>query len=96
MSGSPGQCKQCYVGRYRETEMPYLCWIDRREVIVSKVPGFKCDICGDSYHSPEFIQHLHHLIDRGIVSDYRDRTNQRKVSRGGSESSQLFGRSAKS
>ena len=58
MSSSENQCKQCYVGRYRESDMPYLCWMDEREVMVPDVPGFQCDICGDSFYNPEFIQHL--------------------------------------
>lgn len=96
MSASVNQCKQCYVGRYRESDMPYLCWIDDREVVVPDVPGFQCDICGDSYHNPEFIQLLHRLIDRGAVSDKHDLSTHRQVSTGGKEGSQPIGRSAKS
>jgi len=90
------QCAQCYVGRYRESDMPYQCWIDDREVIVPNVPGFQCDMCGDSYPNPEFIQHLHRLINRGAVSDKHDLSNHRQVSTGGKEGSQPIGRSAKS
>ena len=96
MSSSAIKCSQCYVGRYREAEMPYLCWIDEHEVIVPDVPGYQCDVCGDSYHDPEFIQHLHRLIDRGAISDQNDRAALRQVSTGGQEGSQPIGRSAKS
>lgn len=96
MNSSANQCKQCYVGRYRESDMPYLCWIDKREVMVPDVPGFQCDICGDSFYNPEFIQHLHRLIDRGAVSDRHNLSTHRHVSTGGKEGSQPIGRSAKS
>ncbi len=96
MSMNSSHCSQCYVGRYRETGMPYLCWIDDLQVVVPDVPGFQCDVCGDSFHNPDFLQHLHHLIDRSTVSGHHNLAAQRQVATGSNESGQSIGRSAKS
>jgi YgiT-type zinc finger domain-containing protein len=90
------QCEQCFVGRYRKASMPYLCWVGDRKVVVPDTPGFQCDICGDSYHNPGFIRHLHRLIDRSAVSGRHNLAAQRSIARGGTEGGQPIGRSAKS
>lgn len=96
MSFNSNQCEQCFVGRYRQATMPYLCWVDDRKVVVPGAPGFQCDICGDSYYNPDFIQHLHRLIDRSAVSGRQSSTTQRSVATGSTEGGQPIRRSAKS
>lgn len=91
-----GQCTQCNVGRYRETDMPYLCSINKRKIVVPGVPGFLCDICGDSYYNPDYVEHLHRLINRSAVSGHQSTSAQRSVATGNPEGGQPIGRSAKS
>ena len=96
MSYTTNQCEQCYVGRYRQETMPYFCWVDDRKVIVPGAPGFQCDVCGDSYYNPDFIQYLHRLIDRSAVSSRHNSATQRSVATGSKKGGQPIGRSAKS
>ena len=96
MSMNASHCTQCYVGRYQVTGMPYLAWVNDYQFVVPDVPGYQCDICGDSFHDPDFIHHLHHLIDRSTVSGQHNLAPKRQVATGGGESGQSIGRSAKS
>jgi YgiT-type zinc finger domain-containing protein len=96
MSATVGQCSQCYVGRYRAANMPYECSINHRKVVVPEVPGFLCDICGDSYYNPVYIEHLHRLISRSAVSGHKSSSAARNVATGSPEGGQPIGRSAKS
>lgn len=68
-------CEICHVGSLRPYRATYVRWHGGKFAIVSAVPAWRCDFCGDAFYDDEALARLVLLL--GSESHSGDRQRRR-------------------
>ena len=64
-------CPRCHTGRLQRRAMVYVQWFDDDQLVVDRLPGVVCDVCGESAYDDEAVEQLERLLwDGGTQPAY--------------------------
>jgi YgiT-type zinc finger domain-containing protein len=55
-------CPRCHTGRLQQRAMVYVQWFDDDQLVVDRLPGVVCDVCGESAYDDEAVEQLERLL----------------------------------
>lgn len=58
-------CLQCHTGRLQRRAMVYAEWFGDDLLVVDRLPGVVCDVCGESAYDDEAVEQLQRLLWAG-------------------------------
>ncbi len=61
-------CPSCHTGRLQKRSMVYLEWYGQKWLIVNKMPGIVCDVCGERAYDRDAVEYLQQLLSSGPLS----------------------------
>lgn len=64
------KCTHCRIGRFTNTKMPYVTFLDDEIMVVPNVSAYRCDMCGEVQFNEGFLERLQYLLDQLMEADY--------------------------
>jgi len=58
-------CHRCHTGRLKRRAMVYVQWFGDDLLVVDRLPGVVCDVCGESAYDDEAVDRLQRLLWAG-------------------------------
>jgi hypothetical protein len=58
------KCTHCRIGRYQETQLPFMAFLDEQPLVVPNVAALRCDMCGEVLFDEAFLDKLQYLLDQ--------------------------------
>lgn len=56
-------CEECRVGRYQQTQTPYVYWAGKQMLVFPNAPAGVCDVCKHTVYDSHFLNSMEYLLD---------------------------------